>query len=119
MQRRGSDDEDTIQKRLDIAQRELEQAKTEGFHDKIFVNDDLETTYKKLENYIFSIEENNEEPSQSTSGDEKEKSTEVRSTEVEMVDGEVPIAEDPLKIDPLGVVDTKAADVDTTAVSAE
>ena len=41
LQRRGSDDEATIEKRLQIAQRELEQAKTEGFHDKILVNDDL------------------------------------------------------------------------------
>jgi THO complex subunit 1 len=90
LQRRGSDDEETIQKRLEIAQRELEQAKMEGFHDKIFVNDDLETTYKQLENYVFGIEENVEEPSQLTSSDEKTKSVEPTNTEVEMVNTEAP-----------------------------
>jgi THO complex subunit 1 len=91
LQRRGSDDKETIQKRLEIAQQELEHSKAEeGFYDKIIVNDDLEMAYKQLENYIFGIEEDNEEPSVLTVGDEKENPAQVASTEVEMVDGELP-----------------------------
>jgi THO complex subunit 1 len=86
LQRRGSDDEETIQKRLEIAQQELEQAKAEGFHDKIFINDDLETTFKQLENYIFGIEESAEGPSQLVSSGEKAKSAEPTNMEGEMVD---------------------------------
>ncbi|KAG0648438.1 THO complex subunit 1 [Hyphodiscus hymeniophilus] len=56
LRRRGSDDEDKIKARLEIAEKELQQAKVEGFHDKIFVNDDLQKTYEKLEKYIFGLE---------------------------------------------------------------
>lgn len=35
---------------------EIEQSKVAGFHDKILVNDHLETTYKQLEDYIFARE---------------------------------------------------------------
>ena len=118
MQRRESDDEETIQKRLEIAQRELEQAKAEGFHDRIFVNDDLETTYKKLENYIFGIEQNSEEPSQLPPDNEKEKSTEVRSTEVDMVDNEVPTAVNSSNIDSSGGDDSKASATTAESVAA-
>jgi THO complex subunit 1 len=116
LRRRGSDDEETIRKRLEIAQRELEHSKAEGFYDKIFVNDDIETTYKQLESYIFGIEENNQEPSQLISGEEKEKSAEVTSTEVEMVNGE-PTAEDSSKIDGSGADDAKIAADETVTAS--
>jgi len=107
LQRRGSDDEATIEKRLQIAQRELEQAKTEGFHDKIFVNDDLETTYKELENYVFGIEEPDEEPSQLTSSDDKS------NAEIELVDTEAPEPETPLKVDISGTDIAKATAEDS------
>jgi len=94
LQRRGSDDEETIQKRLEIAQQELEQAKAEGFHDKVIINDDLETAFKQLENYIFGIEESVEEPSQLVLSDEKAKSAEPTNVEVEMVDTGAPAPED-------------------------
>lgn len=42
----------------------------EGFHDKILVNDNLEVTYKKLENYIFGI--NEEDKAENSTGDDKE-----------------------------------------------
>lgn len=113
LQRRGSDDEATIEKRLQIAQRELEQAKTEGFHDKIFVNDDLETTYKELENYVFGIEEPDEEPSQLTSSDDKSKLAESANAEIEMVDTEAPEPETPLKVDISGTDIAKATAEDS------
>ena len=50
---RGTEKEDSIQKRLKQAELELEYSKTEGVHDLIIVNDDLEEAYKKLENFIF------------------------------------------------------------------
>ena len=56
LRRRGSDDEDKIRARLEIAEKELEQAKVEGFHDKTFANEDLQTTYDQLEKYIFGHE---------------------------------------------------------------
>ncbi len=56
LEQRGLDDANKIKARLEIAKEELEQAKVEGFHDMTFVNDDLETTYKNLESYIFGFD---------------------------------------------------------------
>ncbi|KAF5869857.1 putative cell division control protein 10 protein [Botrytis fragariae] len=50
---RGTEKEESIQKRLEQAKLELEYSKKEGVHDKIIVNDDLEVAYKELEDYIF------------------------------------------------------------------
>jgi guanylate kinase len=50
---RGTEKEESIQKRLAQARNELEYSKTEGAHDLIIVNDDLETAYKELEEFIF------------------------------------------------------------------
>lgn len=55
--KRGTDTEDKIKERLAIAQEEIKQSKVEGFHDRIIVNDDLYTTYKILEAYVFGDEE--------------------------------------------------------------
>jgi THO complex subunit 1 len=57
LRRRGSDDEDKIKARLKIAEKELAQAKVEGFHDVIIVNDDLQKTYEQLEKYIFGYDD--------------------------------------------------------------
>ena len=57
---RGSDDEEKNKARLEIAVKELEHAKLEGFHEKIFVNDDLQATYDALEKYIFSSDNEDE-----------------------------------------------------------
>ncbi|AEO66507.1 5ab6f01e-a88a-42a9-be35-0c7130c08d5d [Thermothielavioides terrestris] len=51
---RGTETEASIQKRLDRAKVELEYAKVPGVHDKIIVNDDLETAYKELEEFVFA-----------------------------------------------------------------
>ncbi|KAB8300908.1 hypothetical protein EYC80_002834 [Monilinia laxa] len=50
---RGTEKEESIQKRLAQAKLELEYSKTEGVHDKIIVNDDLDVAYKELEAFIF------------------------------------------------------------------
>jgi THO complex subunit 1 len=113
LQRRGSDDEETIKKRLEIAQRELEQAKTEGFHDKIFINDDLETTYKQLENYIFGIEENYEGPPQDTSNDAELKAVEPTNAEVEMMGTDAPAPEIASTADTAGADSSKGTATDT------
>ncbi|CAG8949497.1 hypothetical protein HYFRA_00007727 [Hymenoscyphus fraxineus] len=51
---RGTEKEDSIQKRLLQAKNELEYSKTEGVHDIIIVNDDLEKAYKEMEEFIFA-----------------------------------------------------------------
>jgi guanylate kinase len=50
---RGTEKEESIQKRLAQSKLEQEFAKT-GVHDKIIVNDDLEKTYKELEDFVFA-----------------------------------------------------------------
>lgn len=50
---RGSEKEEDIQRRLSQARLELEYADTPGSFDKIIVNDDLETAYKELEEFIY------------------------------------------------------------------
>ncbi|KAM3074643.1 guanylate kinase [Clarireedia jacksonii] len=50
---RGTEKEESIQKRLAQAKLELEYAKTPGVHDVIIVNDDLEVAYQELEDFIF------------------------------------------------------------------
>ncbi len=50
---RGTEREESIQKRLQQAKLELEYSKTEGVHDIIIVNDDKERAYQELEDFIF------------------------------------------------------------------
>jgi guanylate kinase len=50
---RGTEKEESIQKRLAQAKNELEYSKTDGAHDLIIVNDDLEQAYKELVAFIF------------------------------------------------------------------
>ncbi|KAF2969548.1 hypothetical protein GQX73_g3975 [Xylaria multiplex] len=52
---RGTETEESIQKRLMQTQAELEYAKTPGVHDLIIVNDTIEEAFQKLENYIFGL----------------------------------------------------------------
>jgi len=51
---RGTDKEEDIQKRLAQAKKELEYAKTEGVHDKVVVNDDLDRAYKEVETFCLA-----------------------------------------------------------------
>ncbi|PHH60526.1 hypothetical protein CDD81_1573 [Ophiocordyceps australis] len=50
---RGTEKEESIQKRLAQAKRELDFSQTPGIHDKIIVNDRLETAYKELEEFVY------------------------------------------------------------------
>jgi guanylate kinase len=50
---RGTEKEESIQKRLAQAKNELEYSKTPGVHDLIIVNDDLEKAYAELEDFVF------------------------------------------------------------------
>lgn len=105
MRKRGLDSEEKIQERLAIADKELEQLKVEGFHDKIIINDDLDKTYKELEDYVFGL---GEEKFEETTSLEASKRTEngtnvipiIDSTEVEMMDSETSIVDGPAKEEP-------------------
>lgn len=50
---RGTETEESINKRLSAAQAELAYAET-GAHDKVIVNDDLDKAYKELKDFIFA-----------------------------------------------------------------
>ncbi|KAK3938147.1 P-loop containing nucleoside triphosphate hydrolase protein [Diplogelasinospora grovesii] len=54
---RGTEKEESIQKRLTQAKVELAFAKTPGVHDKIIVNDDLDKAYKELEEFVYAAKE--------------------------------------------------------------
>ncbi len=50
---RGTEKEESIQKRLAQAENEMSYSKTPNAHDLIIVNDDLEKAYQELESFIF------------------------------------------------------------------
>jgi guanylate kinase len=52
---RNTDSEESVLKRLATAEKELEYAKT-GAHDKIIINDNLDTAYAELEEFILADE---------------------------------------------------------------
>lgn len=94
LKRRGSNDPDAIKARLEIAVRELEKARIEGFHDVHFVNDDLDATYKKLHSFIFGIEESTDGSSPLTPLQEMEEVPGIANAEVEMADVVAPTPDD-------------------------
>lgn len=53
MRGRGTEKEESIQKRLAQAEKELEYSKTPGVHDIIILNDDLEKAYKEFEDFVY------------------------------------------------------------------
>ena len=50
---RGTEKEESVQKRLLQAEKEMEYSQTEGVHDVIIVNEDLEKAYAELEKFIW------------------------------------------------------------------
>ncbi|KAI9756355.1 MAG: guanylate kinase [Lichina confinis] len=54
---RATEDEEGLAKRLDQARREMDYAQTPGVHDTIVVNDDLDTAYKELRDFVFAAKE--------------------------------------------------------------
>jgi len=51
---RKTETDETVNRRLETAKKELEYAEQEGSHDKIIVNDDIDKAYAELESYILS-----------------------------------------------------------------
>lgn len=49
---RGTDDEESVKKRLDQAKVEMDFAKSGEIHENIVVNDDLDTAYQKVEEWV-------------------------------------------------------------------
>ena len=49
---RGTDDEESVKKRLDQAKVEMDFAKNGDIHEKIVVNDDLDRAYKEVEAWV-------------------------------------------------------------------
>lgn len=49
---RGTDDGESVKKRLEQADKEMAFAKEEGVHDKVVVNDDLDRAYQEVEEWI-------------------------------------------------------------------
>ena len=50
---RGTENEESLKKRLEQAEKEIEYSKTEGAHDIIVVNANLDAAYKEMEDFIF------------------------------------------------------------------
>ena len=50
---RGDTSEDAIKKRLQQAKNEIEYCRTEGRGDKVIVNDDLERTFKEMDEWVM------------------------------------------------------------------
>ncbi|KAJ9656831.1 guanylate kinase [Neophaeococcomyces mojaviensis] len=50
---RGTDSEDSIQKRLAQAKNEIEYCKSEGKNDKVVINDDLDRAFKDLDEWVM------------------------------------------------------------------
>lgn len=50
---RGDTSEDAIQKRLAQAKNEMDYCKAEGQNDKVIINDDLDRTYKELDEWVM------------------------------------------------------------------
>ncbi|KAI9715985.1 MAG: hypothetical protein M1812_005619 [Candelaria pacifica] len=50
---RGTENEDSLKKRLDQAVKEMEFSKQEGVHDKIVVNDNVDKAYTEMESFIL------------------------------------------------------------------
>jgi guanylate kinase len=53
LRRRNTEKEEDIQKRLALAQAELDYADTPDVHDIIIVNDNLEDAYRELEAFVY------------------------------------------------------------------
>ena len=49
---RGTDSEEAVLQRLEQAKAEMEFATEKGVHDKVVVNDDLETAYREVDDWI-------------------------------------------------------------------
>lgn len=49
---RGTETDESLQKRLDQARKEMQYAQQEGSHEKIVVNEALEKAYREMEEWV-------------------------------------------------------------------
>lgn len=49
---RGTDDEESVRRRLEQAKKEMAFAKEEGAHERLVVNDDLDRAYEEVEKWV-------------------------------------------------------------------
>ncbi|KAI4166502.1 MAG: hypothetical protein LQ343_008001 [Gyalolechia ehrenbergii] len=49
---RGTEDEDSLRRRLQQAEKEMAFSREEGVHDMVVVNDDLERAYREVEEWV-------------------------------------------------------------------
>lgn len=54
LQGRGTETQESLEKRLKQAELEMEYSKEEGAHDKIIINDDLERAYKEFKDFMLA-----------------------------------------------------------------
>ena len=80
----------------------------EGFHDKLFVNDDLQKTYEQLEKYIFGEDD--------VAVNEANPISEVVNTDVEMSDGIATAGDEAANGEVNGAADATTNANDTLAV---
>lgn len=57
---RGTETDESLRKRIDQAQREIDYANESRVHDKRIINDDLERAYQAFKEWVF--EEKQEQP---------------------------------------------------------
>lgn len=117
MRSRGTNSEERIQERLDIAKQELEQAKVDGFHNKTIINDDLDTACKQLEDYIFGNDKEGEDDTDTVVLIDAECPEEKAAVnEVEMADEATPVIQESIQEakDVSAEQETSASVVDAT-----
>lgn len=50
---RGTETDESVNKRLEQAKKEIEFSEVDGVHDRVVVNKDLDDAYQELEAFIF------------------------------------------------------------------
>jgi len=105
LKQKGSETEEKIQRRIETAKREFEQAKVEGVYDKVLVNDDLDATLGELEKYVFGSEESKETGDSASA--EQVRDAPAADNEMQMLDGNVTALEKTPKEDKLAVTETE------------
>lgn len=80
--------DEMIQQRIEISKEEIKQSQVPGFHDKIVVNDDLDTAFVELESYIFGTNSNVDQSQPEDLKDEVEAAAAI-DTELDMANGAI------------------------------
>ncbi|PBP20524.1 guanylate kinase [Diplocarpon rosae] len=102
LRKRDAISEDVIREGPKAAENQIEEFKSEGYHDKLIINDKLDEAYEALEKYIFEDEEK-EDVMIAASG----AATPIVNTAADMANGDSLLLEEPLEKDdkPVEMVD--------------